>query len=195
MIDKIKCDRRVGYDIEPYVIACLSALRDGWIPPLRVTEEEYKDIKEHKEKYPDYLVGYCGYQLSYGGKFFGGYRRDKIGKRDYCREAYNFTFKQVPNLAGIEFGVKDYRDLEYVEDAVIYCDPPYRGTTKYDVGNFEYEMFYDWCRRMGKKNTVLISEYEMPKDFECIWSKSVKVCMDSNRDVGEVKTERLFRVI
>ena len=67
MIDKIQCERRIGYDIEPYVIATLSALRDGWLPPVDVSEEEYRDVKEHKEKYPDYFVGYCGYQLSYGG--------------------------------------------------------------------------------------------------------------------------------
>lgn len=41
MIDKIQCERRIGYDIEPYVIATLSALRDGWIPPERVSEAEY----------------------------------------------------------------------------------------------------------------------------------------------------------
>lgn len=196
VIDKIQCERRIGYDIEPYVIACLSALRDGWIPPERVTEEEYKDIKAHKENYPPELVGYCGYQLSYGGKFFDCYRRDKVGKRDYCREAYNYTFKQVPHLKGIEFGVKDYRDLTDIEGAVIYCDPPYRGTGKYiAVGGFDYEHFYNWCFKMAKKNIVLVSEYWMPDGFKEIWSKPVKVCLDSTRSQGLQKIERLFEVL
>lgn len=178
------------------MIACLSALRDGWIPPERVTEDEYRDIKEHKEKYPPELVGYCGYQLSYGGKFFDCYRRDKVGKRDYCKEAYNFTFKQVPYLRGIEFGVKDYRELVGIEDAVIYCDPPYRGTGKYIViGGFDYEYFYNWCFKMAKKNVVLVSEYWMPDGFKEIWSKPVKVCLDSTRSQGLQKIERLFEVL
>ena len=196
VIDKIQCERRIGYDIEPYVISCLSALRDGWIPPKVVTEDEYKDIKEHKEKYPDYLVGYCGYQLSYGGKFFGGYRRDKVGKRDYCKEAYNFTLKQVPHLKGIEFGVKDYREITGIEGAVIYCDPPYKDTVRYtNVECFDHEYFYNWCLKMAKKNTVLVSEYWMPEGFKEIWSKPVKVCLDSTRSNGLQKIERLFEVV
>lgn len=196
VIDKIQCERRIGYDIEPYVIATLSALRDGWIPPERVSEAEYKDIKENKDKYPPELVGYCGYQLSYGGKFFACYRRDKVGKRDYCKEAYNFTFKQVPHLKGIEFGVKDYRELEDIEGALIYCDPPYRGTGKYTAaGSFDHDYFYNWCIKMAKKNIVLVSEYWMPEGFKEIWSKPVKVCLDSTRSKGLQKIERLYEVI
>ena len=171
-------------------------MRDGWIPPERVSEEEYKHIRDHKDEYPPELVGYCGYHLSYGGKFFDCYRRDKVGKRDYCKEAYNFTFKQVPHLSGIEFEVKDYRELEDIEGALIYCDPPYRGTGKYiAAGSFNHEFFYNWCYKMGKKNTLLVSEYWMPEGFREIWSKPVKVCLDSNRDSGKENIERLFELI
>lgn len=195
MIDKIQCERRVGYDIEPYVIACLSALRDGWIPPERVSEAEYKDIKENKDKYPPELVGYCGYQLSFGSKFFGGYRRDKSNP-DQCGISFRSAMKQAPNLWGIEFGVKDYRDLDPIEGAVIYCDPPYRGTTKYTKSkSFDYEYFYSWCIKMAKKNIVLVSEYWMPEGFKEIWSKPVKVGLDSAKIEGLQKIERLFEVI
>lgn len=196
VIDKISCKVRKGYDIEPYIIAVLQALENGWEPPRVVTEDEYKDIKTHKEKYPDYLVGYVGYQLSYGGKFFGGYRRDKVGKRDYCREAYNYTYKQIPLLSGIEFGVKDYLDLDEMGGCVIYCDPPYRGTTRYTTGSFDYDRFYEWCADMAKRNTVLVSEYFMPDNItECIWSKPVKSCLDSNRSAGKDTIEKIFKVI
>lgn len=40
MIDKIHCDYKTGYDIDKYVIACLSALSKGWEPPKEVTERE-----------------------------------------------------------------------------------------------------------------------------------------------------------
>lgn len=196
MIDKIRCKRRIGYDIEKYVMSTLIALRDGWIPPERVTEEEYKHIKEHKEEYPPELVGYCGYQLSYGGKFFDCYRRDKVGKRDYCREAYNFTFKQVPHLEGIEFYIKDYREIDEPKGAVIYCDPPYRDTGKYTaVGGFNHEEFYEWVVRLAKDNIVLVSEYYMPEDIAVeLWHKEVKVCLDSKRASGKKNVERLFKI-
>ena len=160
-------------------MSCLIALRDGWIPPERITEREYKEIRDHKEDYPKELIGYCGYQLSYGGKFFDCYRRDKVGKRDYCKEAYNFTFKQVPNLKGIEFYIKDYREIDEPVGAVIYCDPPYKGTGKYKaVGSFDHEYFYKWCLKMAKKNIVLVSEYSMPDEgFVELWHKQIKVCL------------------
>ena len=75
------------------------------------------------------------------------------------------------------------------------CDPPYKGTCKYKTDPFPYEEFYDWCRYMSKNNTVLISEYNMPNDFECIWKKESKVNFDSNRvsnDKKNLRIEKLF---
>ena len=77
----------------------------------------------------------------------------------------------------------------------IYCDPPYRDTTKYKTEEFPYDEFYDWCREMSKNNIVLISEYNMPNDFECIWSKNVSTSMDNGRDsIGDKsnRVEKLF---
>lgn len=194
MIDKIRCEKRLGYDLEPYVVACLSALRDGWIPPKVITEAEYKDIQRNKSNYPDYLVGYAGYQLSFAGKFFGGYRRDKVGKQDYCKNAYNRSLKQAPLLKGIEFEVKDYIDLYNLKNCVIYCDPPYKGSTSYSTKKFNHEAFYEWCIKMAENNIVLVSEYDMPDDFKLIWSKDVKVGFDSNRTEGSDRVEKLFKV-
>ena len=45
---------------------------------------------------------------------------------------------------------------------------------------------------MSIHNTVLISEYNMPEEFECIWKKESKVNFDSNRTKGEKRVERLY---
>lgn len=66
LIDKICFNNKIGYDNHPYVIALLKALSKGWTPPLEITEELYKEIKDNKEKYPDYLVGYVGFQAANG---------------------------------------------------------------------------------------------------------------------------------
>ena len=74
---------------------------------------------------------------------------------------------------------------------VIYCDPPYRDTTKYATGNFDYEKFYRWCKDMAKNNIVLISEYWMPDDgFECIWQGNLKCTLDKASRTDKV--ERLY---
>lgn len=200
MIDKIKCDKKVGTDIHNYLIAVLSKLSEGWIPPEEITEEMYKDIQNNKENYPDYLVGYVGFQLSYGGKWFGGYRRDKVGKRNYSLEAYNNTIKQAPNLKDTKFKCMDFRDLplDKIKGYVIYCDIPYRGTTKYATDSFPYEEFYEWVKKVSVDNIVLISEYSMPDDFTCIWQKETKTLLDSNKnkdDKNNIRVEKLFTYI
>lgn len=197
MIDKIICSNKIGTDIHKYLIAVLQKLESGWIPPENISEELYKDVQSNKEKYPDYLVGYVGFQLSYGGKWFGGYRRDKIGKRNYSLEAYNNTIKQIPNLKGINFKCIDFKDLplEKIKGYVIYCDIPYRGTTKYKTETFPYEEFYEWVKVASVNNIVLISEYSMPEEFTCIWKKETKTLLDSNKgkdDDKNIRIEKLF---
>lgn len=198
VIDKIDCKVRVGMDIHEYLVPLLVALRDGWIPPQNITEDEYKSIKNNKEGYPKELVGYVGFQLSYGAKWFGGYRRDKIGKRNYSLEAYNNTIKQIELLKGIEFYKGSFLSipLEEVSGYVIYCDPPYKNTTSYATSNFPYDEFYKWCETASKNNVVLISEYSMPENkFECIWEKSHKTLINSTKkkdDGDNDRTERLF---
>lgn len=197
MIDKIECKNKIGTDIHNYLVAVLTKLSDGWMPPEDISEELYKDIQKNKENYPDYLVGYVGFQLSYGGKWFGGYRRDKVGKRNYSLEAYNNTIKQMPNLKGIKFKCADFRNLplDKIKEYVIYCDIPYRDTTKYSTDSFPYEEFYDWVKAASMSNTVLISEYSMPDEFTCIWSKETKTLLDSNKDKSDsknIRVEKLF---
>ena len=55
----------------------------------------------------------------------------------------------------------DYRDVKIPEHAVIYCDPPYKGTAKY-LHEFDHEAFYSWC--LEQTLPIFISEYDMPRD-------------------------------
>lgn len=77
------------------------------------------------------------------------------------------TLKAIPSL---EISNKDYKEFSDVKDSIIYLDPPYKNTKKaYSHNNLNYEEFFDWCKDIGKENIVLISGYDMPKDFECIF--------------------------
>lgn len=196
MIDKIKCNKKIGCDSHKYLIAFLKALSIGYKPPMNITEEEYKYIKTHQDEYSDELLGYVGFQLSYGAKWFDTFRRDKIGKRKYDEEAYRNVMKQAPNLKGIDFICCDFRNLpkDKINGYVIYCDPPYRDTTKYKTGDFPYEEYYQWCRDMGRHNIVLCSEYWMPDDFECIWEKKTTTQIDSGRKANDKKNDRVEKL-
>lgn len=75
------------------------------------------------------------------------------------------------------------------------CDPPYEGTTSYKTGTFDHAKFWDWCRKMGKKNSVFVSEYNAPDDFECVWQGEIKTNFASQRTTATHKAvEKLFKL-
>ena len=92
------------------------------------------------------------------------------------------------------FFCRDYKDyLNFnIENALFYLDPPYKGTKQYSKQNINYDEFYDFCKQLSKNNIVIISEYNMSDDFECIWQKERKVLQKSNRITGDTAIEKLF---
>ena len=196
MIDKIKCENRIGNDIHPQLIAMFNELQKGWRPPSHISEEEYNKVRENKEMYPDYYVGFVGFNSTFGAKYFGvyarGFKADKVTPRDISNEAYRNLMKQLPDIMDVKFVCSDFLDNEYCElkDALIYVDPPYQDTTKYATDSFDYEKFWDWCRKMSEYNKVFISEYHAPDDFERIWSKQVTTSLKVHEH--EDRIEKLF---
>jgi len=193
MIDKVG-GKRVGADINPHLIDALIAIRDcvSDLPKnnKEFTEADYKELrKSNNYKYK----GYAGFALSYSGKWLGGWCRDGKGQRDYVREAYRNAINQSPKLQGVRFVESSYQDLEIKPNSIIYCDPPYEGTTKYK-DDFNHAEFWQWCRDKVKEgHTVFVSEYNAPDDFECIWQKEIVSSL--TKDTGSKKgIEKLFRL-
>jgi len=196
VIDKVQ-GNRIGNDNQEYVIALYKALQNGYVPPKEVTSDFFFEVENNKDKYPKELVGYLGTQLTFGCEWWGSFRRDNTGKRNYGVEAYNNVIKQQPNLIGIEFVCGDYRDLEIPTNSLIYCDPPYRGVRKY-VGNvkFDSDVFWEVCRNWSKQgHIVFVSEYEAPSDFECVWSKEISASANNSIKTGQglKAVEKLFK--
>ena len=183
---------RLGADINPYLISMWQAVSKGWLPPREVSETLYNDIKNNKNNFPMELVGYVGFALSYGGKWFGGWRRDSKGVRNYVQEAYNNAAKQFPKLNGVQFIHANYTDIILPDRSIVYCDPPYKGTTKYATDTFDYDKFYQWCRKVKNDgHTVFVSEYNMPDDFTPIWRKEIVSSL--TQDTGSKRAvETLF---
>lgn len=211
LIKEITHPNRIAYDINEYVIAYFNALKDGWLPPKDVSEELYKDIKNNKEKYPKQLVCFVGFSCSFASKWFGGYARDRVGRnyatigfnscikndvpmtRNFANEGYNYALsKDLPYIKPITFIHSDYRNITFSEPSIIYCDPPYKGVTGYR-DKFNHDEFYEWLfERKKDGHKIFISEYEMPNDFTCIWSKDQSVYLDNNTNKSQKRTEKLF---
>lgn len=189
--------KRIAIDINTPLIQMWKELVHGWIPE-KVSKEEYYNVKANQDIYPPYFVGWVGFNCSYSGKEFGGFAgetKTKIGTiRDYQSEAIKNVAKQVEKLKGVLFENKPYYDLELPPNSIVYCDPPYEGTTKYST-DFNHNLFWEWARNISKQgHSVFVSEYNAPGDFICVWEKSTKSSLSANGKTGGSKPsiEKLF---
>ena len=188
--------QRYACDFNEYLIEMYKAVQQGYELPNELNEEQYKYIKNNKDENKA-LTGFVGFGCSFAGKWFGGYveRNDKKHRGDIY--SYKSCVKQSANLQGIKFINKNFQELpsDKIKNYVIYCDIPYRNTTNYKTDKFPYDEFYNWVKVMSIHNTVLISEYWMPEEFQCIWSKECKTLLDSNKssdDENNIRIEKLF---
>jgi DNA adenine methylase len=189
-IDKISNIKRIGNDKHKHLICMFKHLENGWIPPDYLSEEEYLKLKElSKNDIDNPLIGFAGFCCSFGGKFFGGYARNKT-HRNYAGEGKRALIKQAPLLKDVQFYNLDYKELIIPNNSIVYCDPPYANSTKYKC-DFNHEEFWDYCNKLTKRNIkVFVSEYSAPNDWKCIWQK--EVFSNIRRKNKERKFERLF---
>jgi DNA adenine methylase len=197
VIDKVD-GRRMANDIIPYLIAMWeSIVNRGWVPK-KITRELYCRVRDHSDHFDPGFVGWVGFNCSYSGKFFGGFAGDTKTKagtiRDYQSEAIRNTVSQAEALKGTVFSNRSFYDLQIPPMSIVYCDPPYRGTTGYNK-KFDHDLFWEWARALCRQgHSVYVSEYTAPIDFECVWYKDVGSCLSANGKSGGNKksTEKLF---
>ena len=85
----------------------------------------------------------------------------------------------------------DFKSLDIPENALIYCDPPYEGTNKYNGVDFNSDRFWEWAREVSKQNLLAVSEYKAPDDFVPFLdiTKTCQYCATNN---SKQTVERLF---
>lgn len=177
-------------DNHKYLVALWQALQDGYELPEVISEQAYKSIREHKDDNPA-LTGFVGFGCSFGGKFFGGYARNKTGT-NYAAQSKRSILKDFANLQNATFTCNDYKDVVIPSGSVVYADPPYSNTTGYTSGKFNSEEFWNYMRQIGKDNQVFISELEAPDDFVCVWERPFTRTLDRNKNNQFKVVEKLF---
>ena len=194
---------KVAVDYNKYIIALWQEIQTNGMSniPSQVSEEMYNDVKRAyingDNRYEDYIIGYVGACCSFGGSWFNGYARFNSKKNeDHIKEAYNGLATQVINfkhLDKVKFVYDSYDQIHLDEKMIVYCDPPYASTKKYET-DFDNAKFWEWARKTSKKvKKLFISEYEAPDDFKCVWQMKKKDGLGTYKGKRQkTKIEKLF---
>jgi DNA adenine methylase len=135
------------------------------------------------------MRGFVGFGCSFGGKFFGGYARGEC--RNYALESKKSLVKNIELIKKMNFSCIGYDQVKFSDRSLVYCDPPYEGTTKYSH-DFDHEYFWQWARELSKSHIVLISEYSAPSDFTRVWESSHTVSIRTSQGAA-VRREGIFK--
>ena len=185
----VRAKRRVVADANLDLILMWSAIQGGWSPPMGLSEQKYEELRDSE---PSALRGFAGIQCSFAGKWYSGYARDPKSNRNYTYNARKSLKSSMFSLHGVVFCCADYRSWKPA-DAMIYCDPPYRGLTGYIAGGkFDSDFFWDQVREWSKTNTVYVSEMEAPADFKTVMDVQITGGLKSSNNRNVTRRERLF---
>ena len=99
------------------------------------------------------------------------------------------SLRQCEALERLQALERDYRDVEINDGDVVYADPPYAGTQRYNTAPFDHAAFWAWVDT--RPFPVFVSEYNAPDGFSPIWCKGKCQLMHALGSKGKVQ-ERLF---
>ena len=101
------------------------------------------------------------------------------------------SLERLERIQSLESLERDYRQVAIPDNAVVYADPPYRGTNcdGYTGGAFDHETFDKWLAEVPFM--VVVSEYVAPAGCVEVASKYKQRCMGTGNKGGS-DTEKLF---
>lgn len=176
-------------DAMPDLAMMWQAVQRGWVPPTEMSRQRWEQLR-YESSSPE--RAFAGFGCSFGGKWFGGYAPRP--ERQYADAAHKNVMRHGDLIRGVFVEHADYRQWQPGKGTVVYCDPPYEGTTAYGgVSEFSSGEFWDtmrWWNYWGA--TVFVSEYSAPSDWRCVWSVDSYSTLDRAATSGAPVTEKLF---
>lgn len=97
--------------------------------------------------------------------------------------------QRVQQLEHLELTNLSYEQVKIetpINETIIYCDPPYKGTEKYQK-NIDHEKFLEWIKNSPYKIYVSSYEFDLPCVFELSHRSSLSATNNSKKVV-----EKLF---
>jgi DNA adenine methylase len=181
-------------DVHPDLVMMWQAMQRGWAPPQEMTRERYAWLRNQG---PSPERAFAGFGCSFSGRWFGGLDatpgRARRGSKTAAVICASALERKRPALTSVFIVQADYRKWNPGPGVVVYCDPPYAGTTGYGTGGWDVDQFWVTARQWAANGaTVFVSEYSAPDDVECVWLAGHRVTAGS--DMYRRSVERLFRL-
>lgn len=181
-------------DIMPGLASYWAAIQCGWEPPAEMTLEEYQSLKDAPMS-P--LKIFAGFGCSFGGKWFGGYGKQNVDRKHPTGHVSHGSRKtsmaKRTALANVLLSECSYEMWVPGPGTVVYCDPPYAGTTTYKgTDAFDSDPFWKTMERWADRGAhVFVSEYQAPSNWKAIYEVDTPSSLKSGDNTGRV-TEKLF---
>ena len=152
---------RIAIDACGPLIVMWRAALSGWVPPTSVSREEYDRIKRTQDPH-DPMTAFVLFGCSFDGKWCGGYAKDRPEQR-YAECASNGVVRKARDCDGVQLEHNTFQNKHpgcWPVGTVLYCDPPYEGTTGYRaVSPFNSEAFWHWAEEHARRGVhVFVSE-------------------------------------
>lgn len=147
---------------EPLIVMWNAALR-GWVPPTVVSKDEYEQIRRSPNPH-DPMTAFVLFGCSFGGKWCGGYAKNRPTQR-YAEHASHQVVAKAKDCDGLVLECASFETKNpgcWPAGTVLYCDPPYAGTTGYKaLAPFDSVAFWSWASAHVQAGVrVLVSEGE-----------------------------------
>jgi DNA adenine methylase len=176
---------RIANDKNFAMVALLDHLGNkGWLPPETMSQAEWRKLMKDKDRVADLspegqaLFAFAATGPTFGSMWAGQWAKDDADKAPGTRyrQAREAAIRDQPGLAGIEFHHGSFADLVIPDGALVYCDPPYSGTTGYAGATTKIKVGEDTNKNMWKAGafwkwadalvdrgcSVFVSEYKGP---------------------------------
>jgi DNA adenine methylase len=187
-------------DICAPLISLYRAVQAGWDPPVSISPEQYAAAKMLPDSDP--LKAFCGFGLSFSGKWFAGYAGGESARVIRGGPRAGYIVKNKPTLAvskGLRRDVPRIGAIELIDwlcvepfesdGCVLYLDPPYANSLGYEaVRAFDHSLFLNRVRSWSRYSHIFVSEYDFCLG-ECVWAASSRA-----RGLAPEATRRLERL-
>jgi len=158
-------------DVNSTLITLLKGVQKGQRFP-KISRAEYERLRPQKHD-KSFRRAVAAFAYSYkGSEWIGYFNECPERNRMYAQEHKRYYDKLHDNDIFQDTHLRSisYRGI-HPKDKLVYCDPPYRATTKYNEGSdFDHDLFWSTMREWSRRNIVFVSEYRAPSDFACVAS-------------------------